>query len=92
MSTRAERIEQTLRAAFAPATLEVVDESKRHAGHAGRNGVPVGETHYAVTMVAESLREKSRLERSRAVHEVLDSEFKSGLHALSLTLSAPESA
>jgi len=91
MSTRAERIEQTLRAAFAPAVLDVVDESGRHARHAGRQGLPAGETHYAVTMVAESLRELSRLERSRAVHEALDAEFKSGLHALSLTLSAPES-
>jgi BolA protein len=89
MGTRAERIEQALRAAFSPVALEVMDESKRHASHAGRNGLPVGETHYAVTMVAESLRDLSRLERSRSVHEALDAEFKSGLHALSLNLSAP---
>ncbi|MDR3505227.1 MAG: BolA family transcriptional regulator [Acidocella sp.] len=90
MSTRAQRIEQVLRAAFSPTVLEVEDESRRHAGHAGRNGLPAGETHYAVTMVAETLRPLSRLERSRAVHEALAAEFKGGLHALSLKLSAPE--
>jgi BolA protein len=40
-------------------------------------------------MVAESLRPLSRLERSRAIHEALAAEFKDGMHALSLKLSAP---
>ncbi|MCB5943567.1 BolA family protein [Acidocella sp. KAb 2-4] len=89
MSTRAERIEQALRAAFAPTVLQVADESHRHARHADRMDLPAGETHYAVTMVAESLRPLSRVERSRAVHEALAAEFKTGLHALSLSLSVP---
>jgi BolA protein len=90
MSTRAQRIEQTLRAVFSPVVLEVEDESRRHAKHAEKFDLPAGETHYAVTMVAESLRPLSRLERSRAVHEALAAEFKGGMHALSLKLSAPE--
>nr|WP_255643033.1 BolA family protein [Acidocella sp. KAb 2-4] len=78
-----------MRAAFAPTVLQVADESHRHARHADRMDLPAGETHYAVTMVAESLRPLSRVERSRAVHEALAAEFKTGLHALSLSLSVP---
>jgi BolA protein len=89
MSSRAERIERILREAFAPSLLEVEDESRRHARHAERFDLPAGETHYAVTMVAEALRPLSRLERSRAIHEALAAEFKGGMHALSLKLSAP---
>jgi BolA protein len=78
-----------LNAAFAPAMLEIIDESAKHAGHAERNGVAGGETHYRVVMVSEALGGQSRLARSRAVHEALEPEFQSGLHALSLTLRTP---
>jgi len=90
MTNRYERMRDILNTAFAPARLEIVDESAKHAGHAERNGVAGGETHYRVVMVAEALGGKSRLARSRAVHQVLEPEFKSGLHALSLTLRTPE--
>ncbi|HVY02429.1 MAG TPA: BolA family protein, partial [Caulobacterales bacterium] len=47
-SSRAERIAQRLNAVFAPRTLEVVDESAKHKGHAGAR--PEGETHFRVDM------------------------------------------
>ncbi len=87
MTGRAERITALLRERFAPARVQVVDESARHAGHAGAR--PEGETHFAVTVVAEAFRGRGRLARSRAVHEALGAEFAGGLHALSLTLRAP---
>ena len=43
-------------------------------------------------MVAATLQGQSRVARSRSVHEALDGEFKSGLHALSLKLQTPEEA
>jgi BolA protein len=89
--TRAERIRETLAGAFAPAALEVVDESARHAGHAG-NPDGRGETHYAVTLVSSRFAGMGRLARSRAVHAALEGEFATGLHALSLTLRTPEEA
>ena len=86
-SPRADRIRACLAATFAPAVLDVVDESALHAGHAGaRSG---GETHYRVLMVADSLGSLNRVARSRAVHDALAPEFASGLHALSLTLRTP---
>ncbi len=77
-----------LRDLFAPAVLQVTDDSARHAGHAGAR--PGGETHYTVLLVAEAFRGMSRVARSRAVHAALANEFASGLHALALTLRTPE--
>ncbi len=78
-----------LESRFAPLRLEIEDESAKHAGHAGQKGVTGGQTHYRVVMVSESFAGMSRLARSRAVHAALDAEFKSGLHALSLSLNTP---
>ncbi len=76
-----------LQAAFDPAVLEVIDDSAQHAGHAG--SAAGGETHYTIEMAARVFAGKTRLARSRAVHQALAGEFESGLHALSLTLRAP---
>jgi BolA protein len=89
MTNRYERIHEILSSSFAPVALEIVDESAKHASHAARNGVAGGETHYRVVMVSEAMAGQSRLARSRAVHEALEPEFKTGLHALSLSLRAP---
>jgi BolA protein len=87
MGTRDVIIEK-LTAAFAPARLDVADESHQHAGHAGHR--PGGETHFRVTIVAETFRGKSRLERHRMVNETLADELKDGVHALAIHASAPE--
>ena len=83
---RKQRIEAALRAAFAPETLAVADDSAQHAGHAGARAG--GETHYTVTMQAAAFAGMNRVARSRAVHEALAAEFATGLHALALKLSA----
>lgn len=83
----AARIEAKLTAAFAPAALEVIDESENHRGHGGwREG---GETHFRVRMSAASLAGLSRVARSRAVHKALAAEMAGPVHALALELSAP---
>jgi BolA protein len=87
---RADRIAEALRAAFAPASVEVVDDSHRHAGHAGAR--PGGETHYSVRVVSSAFEGMSRVARSRAVHDALAGEFSGGLHALALTLKTPSEA
>ena len=73
--------------AFAPAHLDVVDESHLHAGHAGHR--PGGETHFRVTIVAAAFRGKTRLERHRMVNETLADELKGGVHALAIHAAAP---
>ena len=85
--TRADRLRAVLTDALRPTVLEVVDDSARHAGHAGaREG---GETHYSVLVVSDRFAGMSRVARSREVHNVLQPEFDTGLHALGLTLKAP---
>lgn len=79
-----------LQAAFAPAQVELHDDSAQHAGHGGAR--PGGETHYSVRIVSPSFAGQSRVARSRAAHDALADEFASGLHALSLRLLTPEEA
>lgn len=82
-----DKIIADLTEAFAPLTLEVTDNSERHAGHAGaREG---GETHYSVYIVADGFAGKSRVARHRLVYAALAAEFADGVHALALTTLAP---
>lgn len=82
MTNRTQRIREKLNEAFHPETLEVSDDSARHAGHSGAS--PEGETHYNVTISSTAFHGLSRVQVQRAVHMVLAGEFETGLHALSL--------
>ena len=85
------KIEEKLTSAFAPQFLQVIDESDKHAGHAGHAGGAGqgGETHFRVQMVSEKFIGKSRVERHRAVNDLLANEFAAGVHALAMDIRAP---
>ena len=68
--------------------LEVIDESHMHVGHAGAR--PGGETHFRVLIAAAAFAGKSRVERQRLVFAVLKDELRDRVHALSLTVRAPD--
>ena len=96
MSIR-DRITEKLTAGFQPQHLEVIDESHRHAGHAGvRHGdghAPhTGETHFHVEIVSAAFVGQSRVARQRAIYDLLAAEFKDGVHALSLRTQTPDEA
>ena len=84
---RRERIESLLRAAFAPVSLDVLDESAKHRGHAGAAG---GAGHFRVRMTSERFRGVTKIARHRLVYEVLAAEIGPEIHALSLELSSPD--
>jgi BolA protein len=86
MATR-DLITEKLTRAFAPQSLDVVDESHKHEGHAGHR--PGGETHFRVHIVSDVFRGKSRLERHRMVNETLSGELQGGVHALAVHANAP---
>jgi len=90
----ADAIRHKLTGAFAPFTLEVTDESARHAGHAGasRPDGGIGETHFHVRMVTAAFAGVSRVERQRRVHAVLAEELAGSVHALSVKLQTPDEA
>ncbi len=90
MTTVAERMRTKLETAFAPATLKIVDDSHKHAGHAGAR--PEGETHFTVTIVSDAFAGKSRVDRQRLVHSALAAELAGPVHALALVLRTPAEA
>lgn len=79
-----DEIEARLTAAFTPDRLEVVNESHRHAGHAGDDGT--GESHFQVLIRAPALAAMSRVARHRAVHQALG-DLNSRVHAIGLDLA-----
>ena len=82
-----ERIVARLTEALNPSFLHVIDESDRHAGHAGAR--PGGGTHYRVRIVSAKFAGLSRVARHRFVYGLLPAEFADGLHALALDAKAP---
>ena len=83
-----DRIRQKLTSAFAPLALEVVNDSHRHAGHAGSPGT--GESHFTVKVVSAAFAGKSRLERHRMVNDALAEELKGSIHALAVSALTPD--
>ena len=83
----ADIITKKLTEALEPQSLEVVDESHRHEGHAGHR--PGGQTHYRVYIVSEAFKGKTRVERHRMINELLSAELAEGVHALAIHAAAP---
>jgi BolA protein len=82
-----QRIVARLTEALNPIALDVIDESDRHAGHAGAR--EDGGTHYRVRIVSARFERRSRVDRHRLVYDLLTAEFADGLHALALVAKAP---
>ena len=82
---------EKLTSAFAPNEMDIVDESARHAGHAGatREDGSRGETHFHIRLVSQAFEGLSRVERQRRVYAVLKDELAGPVHALSLAALAP---
>ncbi|MCA6124679.1 BolA family transcriptional regulator [Bradyrhizobium sp. WSM 1704] len=86
MSTK-DVIINKLREAFLPESLDVVDESHLHEGHAGHR--PGGETHFRVYIVSPAFEGKSRIDRHRMINATLAPELAGSVHALALHAHAP---
>ncbi len=82
-----ERIQNSLTSGLSPDRLEVIDESGQHVGHAG--AIPGKITHVRVKVTTTAFAGKSRIERHRAVNELLKDEIAAGLHALAIEAKAP---
>ena len=85
---RRERIISLLEKQFSDSFIEISDDSHLHADH--NPDAKLGGTHFSIKIVSKVFKGKSRIEKHRMVNNILDSEFKNGLHALSLTLSDKE--
>ncbi len=88
MNARVAPIEQRLRTALAPLRLEIVDDSAKHAGHAGAR--ESGGGHYNVTIVSAAFAGKNLIERHRLVYGALGELMHKDIHALSLQALSPD--
>lgn len=84
---RLDSLRQTLESAFQPTRLQIIDESWKHAGHAGASD---GGGHFAVEITATAFEGKNRLERQRMVYESLKEDFGFVIHALSVRANTPD--
>jgi len=84
-----DHLKQKLTASLDATSVEIVDESWRHKGHAGNtNPFPDG-THLQIAIVSEQFRDLSLLDRHRLVHSVLKEEMATRIHALTLNTQTP---
>ena len=83
-----ETITKKLQEAFTPESIDVVDESHLHEGHAGHR--PGGQTHFRVYIVSQAFAGKSRIDRHRMINTVLADDLAGGVHALAIHAAAPD--
>ena len=89
-----DRIKAKLQVALAPDSIDVIDESHKHASHAHAMNRPgaaasAGGTHFHVKVVSQAFKGKSLVERHRAINHLLRAEFDAGVHALAIEAKAP---
>jgi BolA family transcriptional regulator, general stress-responsive regulator len=86
---RVARIRAALEAAFAPVSLEVVDDSARHAGHEGARD---GRGHFNVEIVSDRFAGLGPVARHRAVYAAVGDMMETDIHALSIKARTPAEA
>jgi len=75
-----------LEKALSPISLEVINESHLHSGHAGSPGT--GESHFRVKVVSNEFAGKSRLQIHQAINKILAEELNGKIHALAIEAKA----
>lgn len=86
MTYRVALIEERLRAALTLESLDIIDESSAHAGHAGaREG-----GHFTVHLVSSAFAGKTLIQRHRLVNAALADLMRQEIHALSIRALAPD--
>lgn len=74
--------------ALAPSRLELLDESAKHAGHAG--AAPGGNTHWKLTIVSAAFAGKPTVARHRMIYQALGELMQQPIHALSISAISPD--
>ncbi len=74
-------------AALEPINIEIIDDSAKHAGHAGARS---GGGHFRLRIVSPRFAGCRTMERHRLVYDALGPLMKQEIHALSITAKTPE--
>ena len=89
-ATSAESTEDKMRsrlAEFAATTLEIDDDSRAHAGHAGAK--ERGGGHFELRIVSTQFANKTLVARHRLIYAALGDLMQREIHALKIDASAP---
>jgi BolA protein len=84
-------LDETIRerlAPLAPSAVDIADDSAEHAGHA--EAARHGGGHFSVTVVSESFKGQSRVNRHQAVYALLADLIPGRIHALQLRTLTPD--
>ena len=73
--------------ALDPVSVEIIDDSAKHAGHAGAKS---GGGHFRLAIVSPRFAGCRTMERHRLVYDALGPLMKREIHALSITAKAPD--
>lgn len=84
---RSAMIRTRLEDALDPEHLEIIDESARHAGHAGAAS---GGGHFIVHIVSAAFAGKNLIQRHRLVYDAVDDIMHTEIHALSIQAKSPD--
>ena len=87
--SRVERIRAALESALQPLSLDVLDDSHKHAGHEGARD---GRGHFTVRIVSPVFAGKAPLARHRAIYAALGEMMQTDIHALAIEAKAPGEA
>jgi BolA family transcriptional regulator, general stress-responsive regulator len=82
--TTIERMREKL-VPLAPEHIEIIDESARHAGHAGARS---GGGHYQLSIVSPRFNGLSMLQRHRMIYDLLGELMNKEIHALRIDARA----
>lgn len=86
MKDTLELIEEKL-AMLSPDSVELIDDSEQHAGHAGAKG---GGGHFQLIIVSPLFEGKSAQARHRMVHAALGTLLEREIHALTIKAYTPD--
>ncbi len=78
------QIEKILQEKFQPTFLEVIDDSAKHAGHAGASQGG----HYNVIIVSAAFEGKKLIDRHRLIYQAVEP-IKAKIHALAIQTKTP---
>lgn len=76
-------IENLLTEHLQPQSLQVIDESHFHAGHAG---AATGASHFAVEIKADSLTGLSRIKQHQRIYAIVGHLIPTEIHALRIVI------
>ncbi|HZW26718.1 MAG TPA: BolA family protein [Gallionella sp.] len=74
-------------AALEPVALEIIDDSHRHAGHAGARD---GGGHYRLHIVSAKFAGQNTVARHRMIYSALGEMMRHDIHALNVTAKTPD--